>query len=57
MSEISQSKEKVQMYRNFYRCPCGEKWQDDWDCKCNDRCPSCDKEIEPYKSKKLKEGE
>jgi len=23
-------------------------WEDEWDCACNDRCPSCNKEIEPY---------
>jgi len=35
---------------NKYRCPCGHEWEDQWDCKCNDRCPTCDKEIEPYES-------
>lgn len=37
-------------YRNFYRCPCGEEWTDEWDCTCNDRCPKCNAEIEPYES-------
>lgn len=36
---------------NFYRCPkdCTE-WKDAWDFMCNDRCPTCNKEIMPYKS-------
>jgi uncharacterized protein with PIN domain len=36
-------------FTNFYR-HCGEEWQDQWDSMCNDRCPECNKEIEPYKS-------
>lgn len=35
-------------WANFYLCPCGEEWVDRWDCCCNDRCPNCNKEIEPY---------
>ena len=35
-------------YRKFHHCPCGEEWEDEWDCLCNDKCPSCNKEIEPY---------
>jgi len=23
-------------------------WVDEWSCACNDRCPSCNAEIEPY---------
>jgi len=26
---------------------CGETWEDIWDCACNDRCPVCNREIEP----------
>jgi len=29
---------------------CGTEWTDDWDCMCNDRCPVCNGEIEPYYS-------
>lgn len=29
-----------------YECACGETWQDEWSCACNDRCPGCNKEIE-----------
>jgi hypothetical protein len=24
------------------------KWTDEWSCTCNDRCPKCRAEIEPY---------
>ncbi|OAI04335.1 hypothetical protein A1353_13830 [Methylomonas methanica] len=38
-------------YLNQYRCPyCQTEWEDEWDCGCNDRCPDCNKEIEPYES-------
>ena len=44
-------------YLNQYRCPyCQTEWDDVWDCGCNDRCPDCNKEIEPYESA-LIEGE
>jgi hypothetical protein len=48
MSDISSSKTNI--YHNFYECPCGETWEDHWSCACNDKCPGCNKEIEPYKS-------
>lgn len=35
-------------WTNYYLCPCGEEWEDKWDCQCNDHCPKCNKEIEPY---------
>ena len=38
-------------YSNHYRCPhCRQEWQDEGDCACNDKCPACNKEIEPYAS-------
>ena len=38
-------------YKNFYRCPDdGTEWEMFWSAMCNDRCPKCNKEIEPYKS-------
>ena len=43
------SKAPEPRFTNFYR-HCGEEWQDQWDSTCNDRCPECNKEIEPYKS-------
>jgi hypothetical protein len=38
------------MFTNHYRCPCGHEWIDKWVHASNDRCPKCNKEIEPYKS-------
>jgi len=34
-------------FRKHYTCPCGTSWWDEHDCLCNDRCPTCDAEIEP----------
>lgn len=40
--------------RNHYRCPNdGSEWQDAWSCTCNDKCPACNAEIEPYFSEEL----
>ena len=33
-------------FRKHHTCPCGTIWWDEWDCLCNDRCPTCDAEIE-----------
>lgn len=39
---------------NYYQCPDdGKKWVMTWSCMCNDRCPQCNHEIEPYKSEDL----
>lgn len=40
---------EVDYYTNYY-LHCGQHWRDKWSCMCNDHCPVCDKEIEPYKS-------
>jgi hypothetical protein len=41
-------------FRNYYQCPYdGTKWRDDWHCTCNDRCPVCDREIEPHFSEDI----
>jgi len=38
-------------YSNHYYCSaCQQEWHDEWDCECNDRCSTCNKEIEPYES-------
>lgn len=40
--------------RNTYQCSeCDERWDDEWDCMCNDRCPACDTEMSPIASKDL----
>lgn len=39
------------VWLNSYRCDdCAEEWDDEWSCKCDDRCPSCDDEHEPTTS-------
>jgi len=41
--------EKPFTHRNYYRCPHDDsEWIDEWSCACNDRCPTCRAEIEPY---------
>lgn len=36
------------MFDKQYHCEeCNTSWEDTWTCACNDRCPSCDAEIEP----------
>jgi len=36
---------------NFYKHKeCGTHWVDLWSCGCNDECPKCGGEIEPYAS-------
>lgn len=40
------------MYDKQYHCEeCDTSWSDTWTCACNDRCPSCDAEIEPNEYK------
>lgn len=39
-------------YLNYYK-HCNEVWEDQWSCMCNDRCPTCNAEIEPFKSEEL----
>jgi uncharacterized protein with PIN domain len=41
---------------NHYR-HCGQEWSDEWSCACNDRCPVCNAEIEPYESEETGECE
>jgi hypothetical protein len=41
-------------FRNHYR-HCGQEWNDVWSCTCNDKCPVCGAEIEPYESEDLTE--
>ncbi len=41
-------------YLKHYECDqCGCTWTDEWSCACNDRCPSCNAEIEPYEDENL----
>lgn len=41
-------------YLNHYVCTvCDESWSDQWSCACNDKCPTCNREIEPYETQDL----
>ena len=41
----------VEAILNFYKHEeCGTRWADLWKCGCNDECPKCAAEIEPYLS-------
>ena len=42
------------LFRNSYECSvCGTIWTDEWDCACDDRCPKCNTETEPYDSQEI----
>lgn len=41
--------EDESLYLNHYQ-HCGQEWEDVWPCMCNDDCPVCGAEIEPYNS-------
>jgi len=47
--------EYVPIQTNHYTCPkCATEWQDDWNCACNDECPSCGlSDIEPHESQDI----
>jgi hypothetical protein len=32
---------------NFYRCECGTKWLDCYDCECDTVCPNCSADVSP----------
>lgn len=39
------------VFTNFYECPaCGTTWTDEWSYMCDDRCPKCNVEVQPYHS-------
>jgi len=41
-------------YVNYYRCPReGTHWANAWSSMCNDKCPNCNAEIEPYRSDEI----
>ena len=53
MSEMAPIEEELmaQWFENSYECSrCGTEWSDEWSCMCNDKCPNCNAEIEPYDS-------
>lgn len=38
---------ETEVWENFYWCTCGNKWHQDADSQCDDRCPNCDSPITP----------
>jgi len=41
-------------FRNHHACPhCGTRWQNEWSCMCDDRCPNCDLSCTPVESEDL----
>ena len=41
-------------YLNCYLCEdCYMEWHDEWECMCNDKCPVCRSEIEPFASAEI----
>ncbi len=45
---------RKRMFRNYYCCPYDRAaWINEWSCMCNDRCPMCRAEIEPYDSEDI----
>jgi hypothetical protein len=41
-------------FNNFYKCDnCNTHWISKWSCQCNDRCPDCGVEIEPFESREV----
>lgn len=41
---------ETHMYRNHYKCPCGNEWWDTWSSMCDDRCPKCNISCSPSDS-------
>jgi hypothetical protein len=47
--DVGEAQEETR-YRMRYVCPeDGARWLMEWFCPCNDRCPTCDEEIKPFK--------
>ena len=50
LSEESQGS-ALTLFANYYRCAeDGSNWTDCLSCTCDSKCPSCGREIQPYKS-------
>ena len=48
------SEKDVQMNFSNHYTHCGVVWSSMWDSMCNDRCPKCGVEVEPFKSDDLR---
>jgi transcription initiation factor IIE alpha subunit len=45
---------KMSAYVNYYRCSRDSiDWADAWSCTCNDKCPICNAEVEPFRSDEI----
>ena len=63
LEELTHKEEDERQFLNHYRCAhIGtpdeglmrvSEWTDEWSCACNDRCPLCNAEVEPYHSDDL----
>jgi hypothetical protein len=51
----TQGDTSMAMYLNHY-VHCRTLWDDEWECMCNDRCPVCNCEVEPFASDELNEN-
>ena len=41
-------------FLNRYLCEaCGESWEDQWSCACDDKCPTCGKAFSPEDSEDM----
>lgn len=40
-------------FENHYRCDCGQEWDDQWSCTCDDDCPSCGATCSPRNSAEI----
>lgn len=58
----AEDEEDETIFLNHYRCTHADtphagappdEWEDEWSCMCNDRCPTCNVEVEPYESEEL----
>ena len=47
--------EEVNEFRMYYK-HCDTEWDMEWSCTCNDRCPVCNHEIEPYEFELIEAG-
>jgi len=57
-NEMSDEDEEETLWLNHYKCShCGTEWSDEWSCQCNDRCPKCGAETEPYQSEEISDEE
>lgn len=43
-----QQSAEPEMFTNHYLCNCGAVWQGTWSAMCNDKCPKCNKETQPF---------